>query len=301
MKTTEIVVIGAGIAGITAAIYLKRSNVDFVILEGDKIGGLLNTLKSVENYPAMPNSNGQEIISSLSRQMFELGIKTTSGYVQTILKDSDGFEVKTEFDIYKCKAVIVATGLSQNKQTIPGEEKYIGMGVSYCATCDGNFFKNQDVAVIGNNDIALEESLYLTNLVSKIYLINPDKQLNGNLEIIKQLSNSNKVAILNNKKVESIDGDDFGITSIKVDGKSIPVSGVFPYIGKKTSTQILNNLKPDMNGIYVKTDEINQSNIPGLFIAGDLRDKKLRQLVTAASDGAISATVAFQYIKGVSK
>lgn len=301
MKTTEIVVIGAGIAGITAAIYLKRSNVDFVILEGDKIGGLLNTLKSVENYPAMPNSNGQEIISSLSRQMFELGIKTTSGYVQTILKDSDGFEVKTEFDIYKCKAVIVATGLSQNKQTIPGEEKYIGMGVSYCATCDGNFFKNQDVAVIGNNDIALEESLYLMNLVSKIYLINPDKQLNGNLEIIKQLSNSNKVAILNNKKVESIDGDDFGITSIKVDGKSIPVSGVFPYIGKKTSTQILNNLKPDMNGIYVKTDEINQSNIPGLFIAGDLRDKKLRQLVTAASDGAISATVAFQYIKGVSK
>ena len=301
MKTTEIVVIGAGIAGITAAIYLKRSNVDFVILEGDKIGGLLNTLKSVENYPAMPNSNGQEIISSLSRQMFELGIKTTSGYVQTILKDSDGFEVKTEFDIYKCKAVIVATGLSQNRQTIPGEEKYIGMGVSYCATCDGNFFKNQDVAVIGNNDIALEESLYLMNLVSKIYLINPDKQLNGNLEIIKQLSNSNKVAILNNKKVESIDGDDFGITSIKVDGKSIPVSGVFPYIGKKTSTQILNNLKPDMNGIYVKTDEINQSNIPGLFIAGDLRDKKLRQLVTAASDGAISATAAFQYIKGVSK
>ena len=301
MKTTEIVVIGAGIAGITAAIYLKRSNVDFVILEGDKIGGLLNILKSVENYPAMPNSNGQEIISSLSRQMFELGIKTTSGYVQTILKDSDGFEVKTEFDIYKCKAVIVATGLSQNKQTIPGEEKYIGMGVSYCATCDGNFFKNQDVAVIGNNDIALEESLYLMNLVSKIYLINPDKQLNGNLEIIKQLSNSNKVVILNNKKVESIDGDDFGITSIKVDGKSIPVSGVFPYIGKKTSTQILNNLKPDMNGIYVKTDEINQSNIPGLFIAGDLRDKKLRQLVTAASDGAISATVAFQYIKGVSK
>lgn len=301
MKTTEIVVIGAGIAGITAAIYLKRSNVDFVILEGDKIGGLLNTLKSVENYPAMPNSNGQEIISSLSRQMFELGIKTTSGYVQTILKDSDGFEVKTEFDIYKCKAIIVATGLSQNKQTIPGEEKYIGMGVSHCATCDGNFFKNQDVAVIGNNDIALEESLYLMNLVSKIYLINPDKQLNGNLEIIKQLSNSNKVAILNNKKVESIDGDDFGITSIKVDGKSIPVSGVFPYIGKKTSTQILNNLKPDMNGIYVKTDEINQSNIPGLFIAGDLRDKKLRQLVTAASDGAISATVAFQYIKGVSK
>lgn len=296
MKKTDIVVIGAGIAGLTAAIYLKRANANFVIVEGGFPGGLLNKLKTIENYPAYPNITGPELVIKLMEQVKHLGIEITYGNTQSILKETAGFEVVTDFDSYDCKAVIVATGVSQAQSIIPGQDKFAGLGVSYCATCDGNFFKGQDVAVIGNNDIALEESLYLANLVKKLYLINPDEQLVGSKSNLDLISKANNIEILNNKNVEKINGDDFGVTSITVDGKDISVVGVFPYIGKKSTTQILNNLKPDMHGIYVKVDANQQTNIDGLFAAGDLVDKKLRQLVTAANDGAIAATAAFGYV-----
>lgn len=301
MKKIDIVVIGAGIAGLTSAIYLKRSNADFVILEGGETGGLLNQLKTVENYPAFPKTGGAEILKSLLVQIKQLGIDIYKEKVQTILKEENGFEVKSDTAIYKCKAVIVATGVSKQTSTIPGEDKYAGLGVSYCATCDGNFFKGQEVAVIGNNDVALEESLYLSNLVSKLYLLNPSDSLSGDKELISKLSSLGNVNIINNSKIESINGDAFGVTSVTVNSKEIKVSGVFPYIGQKSSSQILNNLKPEMNGVYVKTNNQCETNIHGLFAAGDLNDKKLRQLVTAASDGAIAAISAFQYIKGVLK
>ena len=297
MKKTDIVVIGAGIAGLTAAIYLKRANADFVVIEGGFPGGLMNQLKTIENYPSYPNITGPELTIKLMEQIKKLGIEITYGNAQSILKEVDGFEVKTDVDAYDCKAVIVATGVSQSKETIPGQDKYFGMGVSYCATCDGNFFKGQDVAVIGNNDIALEEGLYLANLVNKLYLINPDEELVGNNKLIDAISKANNVEIINKANVSSINGDDFGVTSVTVNEKEIPVYGVFPYIGKKSTSQILNNLKPEMKGIYVKVDSAQQTNIEGLFAAGDLVDKKLRQLVTAANDGAIAATAAFQFIK----
>ena len=297
MKRTDIVVIGAGIAGLTAAIYLKRANANFVILEGSLPGGLLNKLKTIENYPSYPSITGPELVINLMNQIRKLGIQITYGNVQSILKEQHGFEVKTDVDSFECKSVVVATGVSQEQNTIPGEEKYVGIGVSYCATCDGNFFKGQDVAVIGNNDIALEEALYLTNLVNKLYLINPDESLSGSQKLVDSISKANNVEIYNKTQVKSINGDDFGVTSVNVDGKDISVTGVFPYVGKKTTSQILNNLKPEMNGIFVKVDESQQTNIEGLFAAGDVVEKKLRQLVTAANDGAIAATAAVQYIK----
>ena len=296
MKKTDIVIIGAGIAGLTAAIYLKRANANFVIIEGGFPGGLLNKLKTIENYPSFPNITGPELVIKLMEQVKYLGIEITYGNAQSILKEKAGFEVKTDVDAYECKSVIVATGVSQENKSIPGEEKFAGLGVSYCATCDGNFFKGQDVAVIGNNDIALEEALYLANIVNKLYLINPDKTLSGNQKEIDAISKAKNVEIINDTSVASINGDDFGVTSISINKNDISVSGVFPYVGKKTSTQILNNLKPDMNGIFVKVDATQQTDIEGLFVAGDLVDKKLRQLVTAANDGAIAATAAFQYI-----
>ena len=141
MKKTDIVIIGSGIAGISAAIYLKRANADFVLLEGNMAGGMLNQLKSIENYPAMPNTTGADILISLMDQLRFNDIPVTYGNVQTILKEGEGFEVVTDVESYDAKAVIVATGVSQSNNSIPGEEKYAGQGVSYCATCDGNFFK----------------------------------------------------------------------------------------------------------------------------------------------------------------
>ena len=297
MKKTDIVIVGAGIAGLTSAIYLKRANANFIIIEGSLPGGMLNQLKTIENYPSYPNITGSELIIKLMDQVRALGINITYGNAQSILKEKDGFEVKTDIDAYECKAVIVATGVSKIEESIPGQDKFAGLGVSYCATCDGNFFKGQDVAVIGNNDIALEEGLYLANLVNKLYLINPDEELVGSDKLVTAIKAAKNVEIHNSTKVDSINGDDFGVTSISINGKEIPVMGVFPYVGKKTTSQILNNLKPEMKGIYVKADSSQQTNIEGLYVAGDLVDKKLRQLVTAASDGAIAATAAFQYIK----
>lgn len=297
MKRTDIVIIGSGMAGISAALYLKRANADFIILEGNLAGGMLNQLKTVENFPAAGKTNGSDILISLMDQLRYNNIPLVYGNAQTILKEDGGFEVVTDVDSYEAKAVIVATGLSQASKTIPGEEKFAGLGVSYCATCDGNFFKGVDVAVVGNNNICLEESLYLAGLVKKLYLVCPDENLNGDKRMIDKINSSENIEIILQSNVDEIVGDDFGVTGIKINGKIINISGVFPYIGKKTSTQILNNLKPEMKGIFVKANEERMTNIPGLYVAGDIVDKKLKQLITAAGDGAAAATSADNYCK----
>ena len=298
MKKTDIVIIGSGIAGISAAIYLKRANANFVLLEGNLAGGMLNQLKSVENYPAMASTTGSDILIALMDQLRFNNISVTYGNVQTILKEPDGFEVVTDVDSYETKAVIVATGMSQASKTIPGEEKYAGQGVSYCATCDGNFFKGQDVAVIGNNNIALEEAIYLSNLAKKVYFVCPDEKLVGDSKLLGKIGDFDNISLLEpGSKVEEIVGDDFGVTGIKVNGKMLSVMGVFPYVGKKTTSQVLNNLKPEKAGIFIKVDEEMKTNIPGLFAAGDVVSKKLKQLITAAGDGAAAATSADNYCK----
>ncbi len=297
MKKTDIVVIGAGIAGITAAIYLKRANANFIILEGDKVGGKLNELKEIENYPGFRKTSGLEIKTELEEHLKDLDINVTFGNVQSILKEPEGFEVKTDIDSYHSKAVIVAAGLKTKGDTIPGEKDYFGRGVSYCATCDGNFFKNQDVAVLGNNDIALEEALYLSNLVKKLYLVVPNKELQGEETLVNKIKSLPNVEILLDTKVDSINGDDFGVTSISINNEEIPVMGVFPYLGHKSATEFLANLNPESLNNALVTNEKMETNIPGLFAAGDIVSKKLRQLVTASSDGAIAATSAFVFVK----
>lgn len=297
MKTVDICVIGSGMAGISAALYLKRANANFVILEGTLAGGMLNKLKTVENFPAAGKTTGSEILINLMDQLRFNGIQITYGNVQTILKEGDGFEVVTDVESYDAKTVIVCTGNSQVSSVIPGEEKYSGSGVSYCATCDGNFFKGLDVAVVGNNNICLEEAIYLSGLANKLYFVCPDDKISGDNDLVNKIKQLSNIEFIMNSNVDEIVGDDFGVTGIKVGGKIIEISGVFPYIGKKTPTQILNNLKPEMVGNFVKVNEDRMSNISGLYAAGDIANNKLKQLVTAASDGAIAATNAINYCK----
>ena len=297
MKKTDIVIIGSGIAGISAAIYLKRANANFVLLEGNMAGGMLNQLKGVENYPAMPSTTGADILIALMDQLRFNDIPVTYGNVQTILKEGDGFEVVTDVESYDAKAVIVATGVSQKNNSILGEEKFAGQGVSYCATCDGNFFKGADVAVVGNNNIAIEEALYLSNLAKTVYFICPDEELQGDSKLIHSINGKTNVEKVFSAKVQEIVGDDFGVTGIKINDKVIDVMGVFPYVGKKSTSQVLNNLKPEKAGIFIKVDEMMSTNIPGLFAAGDIVFKKLKQLITAAGDGAAAATSADNYCK----
>ncbi len=297
MQQTDIVIIGSGMAGISAAIYLKRANANFVLLEGNLAGGMLNQLKKVDNFPGFKEATGSDILISLMDQLRFNNIQITYGNVQTILKEEDGFEVVTDVDSYEAKAVIVATGISNISKTIPGEEKYAGLGVSYCATCDGNFFKGADIAVVGNNNICLEEALYLSNLANKIYFVCPDDELQGDLKLVNGIKGAQNIEFLYSKEVQEIIGDDFGVTGIKINDEVINVSGIFPYVGKKSTSQILNNLKPEKEGIFVKVNEERATNIKGLFVAGDIVSKKLRQLVTAAGDGACAATSADNYVK----
>ena len=297
MKKTDIVIIGSGMAGISAALYLKRASANFVLLEGNFVGGMLNQLKSVENFPAMENTTGSDILIALVDQLRFNEIPVVYGNVQTILKEEDGFEVVTDVESYEAKAVIVATGVAISSNSIPGEEKFAGQGVSYCATCDGNFFKGADIAVVGNNNIALEEAIYLANLASKVYFVCPDEALQGDKELVERIKQYKNIEFKLSSEVQEIVGDDFGVTGIKVNDIIINVSGVFPYVGKKSTSQILNNLKPDKQGIFLKVDEQMRTNIPGLYAAGDIVAKKLKQLITAAGDGASAATSADSYVK----
>ncbi len=298
MINKDIVIIGSGIAGLTAAIYLKRANADFVVLEVNKVGGQLHNLKEVENYPGFAKTSGSEILSSLLDQTSSLGIEVTKGSVQSILADPKGFKVVTDNEAYIAKAVIVASGLARANNPLPGEKEFLGRGVSYCATCDGSFFKNDDIVVYGNNNIAIEEALYLANIVKTLNFVVTGKELIGEAELINKIKSYPNVKFVYGKTITQINGDMFGVSDVALDdGSVINTHGVFPFTGNKTSAEFLMNLKPQMEGSFIVTDENMKTNIDGLYAIGDVRKKGLRQLVTAASDGAIAALEANKYIK----
>ncbi len=297
MIKKDVVVIGAGIAGLTSAIYLKRANVDFVILENLLPGGKLNILKDVENYPGFDKCSGKDILFSLMNQIRKLDIQITYGSVVNVLKDEYGFKIVTDKEIYLTKALIVASGIKQEDDSIIGEKEFFGRGVSYCATCDGNFFKNKTVCVYGNNDTALEEALYLSNIVKKLIFVCNDENLFGDQSLISNLNKDN-VVIYKNTSIKEIVGDMFGVTGIVLNNNElIDVDGVFPYVGKKSASAFLNNLNLTFNKGFISVDKNMQSEIDGLFAAGDIADGPIKQLVTAASDGAIASTSAIRYIR----
>lgn len=288
MEKTKVAIIGAGIAGLTAAIYLKRSKCDFILISNGEIGGKLNDLKIIENFPAYPKISGQELSSLLVDQINNLDIQIKKENVQNILMDKEGFEIITDHRKIIAKKVIIATGISNSETSIKGEKEFLGSGVSYCAVCDANFFRNKDVAVIGNNDVAIEESIYLSNVVKNVFLLVPSK-LTGNSELISTLKKHTNITVMENSDVSEIKGDFLGVNEIIVNNKTLQVSGVFPYNGMKNTTQILSNLKPLMVNNLINVDENMETNIKGLYAVGDAINKKLKQLITASSDGAIAA------------
>lgn len=295
---TKVVIIGAGIAGITLAIYLRRANIDFVLLEGDKVGGKLNIINKIENYPGLLSISGEELINNLKHQLDYFKIETRYGLVQTILKNEGGFEVKTDVESIISSVVVVATGTSAPKEEIVNETKYRGLGVSYCATCDGSFFKGLDVAVYGNNNIALEEALYLSNLASKVYFISKDNRLIGDELLVKELSEKANVEVRLNETILEIHGDLYGVNEILLSNNEvIPVMGVFPYSGYKSSAAFLANLSPNMNKTFLTVNEEFMTSIPGLYAIGDCIDKKVRQLATSANDGAIASSTIQAYLR----
>ena len=288
----DIIIIGAGPAGMTAAIYAARANKKVLVLEALSYGGeILNTLK-IENYPVEENISGFDFATKLYNQVIKLGVEVK---LEKVLSINENKEVKTNENTYISKSIIIATGLNNRKLNLSLEEELIGKGISYCATCDGAFFKGKDVAVVGGGNTALEDVLYLSDICNKVFLIHRRNEFRADPITIDKVLNKDNIIVMYDSIITKINGSNY-LESIEVNNELLKVDGLFIAIGKIPNLDYLNGLIETNEDGYIKSNELCHTNIDGIFVAGDIREKALRQLVTATSDGAIAATEAIKYI-----
>ena len=289
----DIIIVGAGPAGLTGAIYGCRASKKVLVLEANSYGGQIVNTPDLENYPAFEHISGFDFADKLYNQARELGAEIKFEKVVSI-KDGSIKEVVSNKETYKCKSIILATGLV-NRQLYINEDKFVGKGVSYCATCDGAFYKDKDVAVVGGGNTAIEDALYLSDICRKVYLIHRRDKFRAFDGLVDKLKEKENVSFILNSNVTSLIGDE-RLEGIQIsDGRKIDVSGLFIAIGKIPENQIFDIIDLDDSG-YIVTNDDCHTNIPGIFAAGDNRVKSVRQLVTATSDGAIAAMEAIKYI-----
>jgi thioredoxin reductase (NADPH) len=296
----DIIVIGAGPAGLTSAIYARRASKSVLVLEAKNYGGqIINTL-DIENYPAEEHISGFDFATKLYNQAKNLGAEIKFEKVVDINNLGKEKEVITTKDTYKSKAVIIATGSENRKLGLSNEDELVGKGVSYCATCDGAFYKKKTVAVVGGGNTALEDALYLSDIVKKVYLIHRRDEFRAEEKTVNLLKEKENVEFVFNSNVTKLIAGD-RLESIEVTNKdntviNIKVDGIFVAVGRIPENQNFAKLiNLDTNG-YVISGEDCHTNIDGIFVAGDNRVKEVRQLVTATSDGAVAATSAIKYI-----
>ncbi|WP_461225960.1 thioredoxin-disulfide reductase [Lacticaseibacillus suihuaensis] len=304
-KLYDVIVIGAGPGGMTAALYASRANLSVLMLDRGIYGGQMNNTAAVENYPGFSSILGPELGQKMYDGATQFGAEYAYGNVTDVTDKGEVKVVTTDETTYEAKAVIIATGAEHRKLGIPGEEQYGGRGVSYCAVCDGAFFKNREVVVIGGGDSAVEEGLYLTGLASKVTVIHRRDQLRAQ-KIIQQRAFANeKMSFIWNAQVKEIVGDDNKVTGVvyrdKVTGEetTVPAAGVFIYVGIKPLTDSFQNLGVlDENG-WIPTDDLMATKVPGVFAIGDVRAKTLRQITTAVGEGGQAGQSAFNYLQGL--
>jgi len=296
----DVIVIGAGPAGLTSSIYLRRSNKKVLVLEAVTYGGqIINTL-DIENYPARPHVSGFDFANDLYNQAKELGAEIIFEKAININDNADYKEVITNKNEYKAKAVIIATGAENRKLGIDKEDELTGKGVSYCATCDGAFYKEKPVAVVGGGNVAIEDALYLSDISSKVYLIHRRDTFRADKKDIDKLKEKTNVEFIYNSNVTGLIGDQklekIEVTNSDNTKKEIEVSALFVAVGRVPENENFSKIIDLDEKGYVIAKEDCKTNKEGIFVAGDNRTKSLRQLVTAASDGAIAATNAIKYI-----
>jgi len=298
MASYDCIIVGAGIAGITAGIYLKRSNLSCVVLDKDAPGGKLNNIHRIDNYPGVPKIAGPELAMALYNQANELGVSFDYGSVSEVKKEGDVFTVVTDMGSYEAKAVIIATGIENKKLGVPGEEEFAGKGVSYCATCDGNFFKGWPVVVYGYKDHAVEDAIYLSGLATRVFVLAPEPLETTEAHRAELLSKEN-VRVFEGATLLRVEGSEkLAAVVYKHNGHemSLPVKGLFQLYGEKSSSMFLSSLGVAMNKGFIQVDANMATNVPGLFACGDVLDKRLRQLVNAAGEASVAATSAIAYV-----
>ncbi len=281
------VIIGAGPAGMNAALYLKRGGIEPIIIESDVPGGKMLKTYKIENYLGYESIDGGELALKMSKQVKDLGVKIIRDKVIKVSHD-DKFVIKCENNEFISDYVIVATGRIPRKLGLKNESELIGRGISYCAVCDGAFYKDKEVAIIGGGDSALTEALYLSDLCLKVYVL-ARKDLRASDVLQNRVKNKDNIVILKNVEVSEILGNDKLSSILLNNGDRLDVSGMFIAIGGNSELSFLDSLGVELVNGYIKTNDRMESNIKGLYAAGDVRYKDFYQIITAASDGAIAA------------
>ena len=299
-KLYDIAIIGGGMAGLTAAIYAARANKSVVLFERKVYGGQILTSMKVSNYPGESGISGYELMKKVYEQAKKYDVVFVDEDVISI-KDDKNKELKTEDEIFYAKTVIIATGTKDRELDIPGEKEFLGHGLSYCATCDGAFYMDKPVAVVGGGNTALYDALYLADIASKVYLIHRRDEFRGDAHLVEKLREKKNVEFVMESRPNKLLGDKkiSGIEVIDTAGekKTLDVDGVFVAIGRVPATEQFKDIvKLDKDG-YIVAGEDCHTSAEGIFVAGDCRTKTLRQLVTASSDGAMAATEAVHYLK----
>ena len=281
------IIIGAGPAGMNAALYLKRAGIDVVLIEKEVPGGEMLKTNKIENYLGFESIDGGELALKMSKQIKDLGIKIIKDRVLKVTK-SDKFIVEMEKEKLEADYVIVATGRTPRKLGLRGEDVLTGKGISYCAVCDGAFYRGKEVAVIGGGDVALTEALYLSDLCAKVYVV-VRRDLRASEVLQSRVKAKENIIVLKNVNVSKLDYDERLSSIILDDGKTLPVSGMFIAIGGTPQLSFLDDLDVMMKNGYIVTNDKMESSVKGLYGAGDVRYKDYYQIVTAVSDGAVAA------------
>ena len=298
----DIAVVGGGPAGLTAALYAARAGRRVTVFEGNGFGGQITLSPLVENYPGLGNVSGMELGDRMYVQAEQAGASLSFSGVETIQKtDNDSFLLTTEDGIAEARAVIYAAGAAPRHLELPGEEALVGRGLSYCALCDGAFFANQDVAVAGGGNTALEDALYLSERCRTVTLIHRRDTFRAESALVERAKNTKNLTIITQAQITALlaqDGNLTGLLLQKQDGTTQPlaVSGLFVAFGRVPDTAPLSGLAARDEQEYLQTDDQLQTQTPGLFAAGDCRRKQVRQLTTAVSDGTVAAISACRYL-----
>lgn len=305
-KHYDVVVIGAGPGGLTTAMYASRANLSVVMLDRGIYGGNLNNTATIENYTGFKSVKGPDLAKDMYESATQFGAEYAYGTVTKVEDQGATKKITTDMgDTYIAKAVVIATGSGQRHLDVPGEEEFGGRGVSYCAVCDGAFFKGLNLAVVGGGDSAVEEGIYLTQLAKKVTVLVRGDHLRAQPMLQDEATKNDKLDFVYNTSVTEITGDDVKVRGVKThnnqtgeDGE-MPVDGVFIYVGAYPMTAPFANLGILDDQGWVKTDSEMKTSIPGIFAIGDVRETPLRQIATAVGDGAIAGQQVYKYISSL--
>lgn len=299
--TYDVIIIGAGPAGLTAGIYAARREMKAVILTKD-VGGQMMWATEIENYPGFKSIKSSELIAKMSEQVKALGVEIKLAEVKRIEKKGEDFNIRTEGGDFLTNTVIVALGTSPRRLAIPGEEEFSGKGVSYCANCDGPFFKEKTVAVVGGGNSALDAAEMLSKIAKKVYLIHRRDEFRGFEALIKEVNDRNNIECVLDSEVKEILGDK-KVEKIKIHNnkedtdQKLKIDGIFIEIGHIAKTDLVAKLTKRNEKNEIIIDEKGKTKTPGLFAAGDVTNIPFKQIVTAAGEGTIAALAAYQYIQ----